>query len=58
MKYILIYYYKSKYLGFLRMNVLETDKIIELNKIINDKNTVRYCLYELKKEVDNSGRQI
>ena len=38
------------------MNVLETDKIIELNKIINDKNTVRYCLYELKKEVDNSGR--
>ena len=38
------------------MNVLETDKIIELNKIINDKNTVKYNLYELKKEVDNSGR--
>ncbi len=56
MKYILIYYHKSKYLGFLKKNVLETNKIIELNKIINDKNTVKYNLYELKKEVDNSGR--
>lgn len=56
MKYIIIYYYKSKYMGFLKMNVLETDKIFDINKIINDKDTIKYSLYELKKEVDNSGR--
>ena len=55
MKYILIYYYKSKYLGFSRMDVLETDKIFDINHIINDKNTIRYQLYELKKEVDKDG---
>lgn len=52
MKYLIIYYSKSKYFGFLRMNVLESDKIFEINQIINDKNTIKFRLYELKKEVN------
>lgn len=55
MNYIIIYYKRSKYLGFLKRYILETDRIIELNKVINDKDVVEYYFYDLKKHVRSRG---
>ena len=55
MRYILIYYKKSKYMGFVKKYILETNSIWELNQILKDKNVVEYELYELKGS-DKNGR--
>ena len=52
MKYIIVYYRKSKYFGFIKKYILETDKIIELNKIINDKSVLEYFFYDLKTHME------
>lgn len=53
--YILIYYKKSKYMGFVKKYTLETDSIWELNQVLKDKSVVEYYIYELKGS-DKDGR--
>ena len=50
MRFILVYYKKSKYIGFTRKYIKELYDIWDLNQMLKDKDIIKYSVYELRGE--------